>query len=181
MSDPIFFDNWNDLLRVLITVPFVYLGIILATRVTGKRSTSQMNNFDWVVTVATGAIAGTTILQKSITVSEGVLAIAFLLFLQWLLTKVVYRNSTVAKVVKARPALLVDRGEYLHDAMQHERITEGEIMAALRNEGLINIDEVQWVILEADATFSVIPKSDKKDFSKTTFGQIDNFSNNNSA
>lgn len=174
MSDPIFFDNWNDLLRVAITVPIIYLGIIAATRISGKRSTSQMNNFDWVVTVATGAIAGTGILQSSITLSESLLAISLLLLAQWLLTNAVYHNDWVARVIKSRPALLVARGEYLHDAMQHERITEGEVMSAIRSEGLINLDEVRWVILEADATFNVIPNDDK-DFTKARFDQVTGF------
>ena len=169
-----FFDGWEGLVRIVIAVPIVYLGIILATRIAGKRSTSQMNNFDWIVTVATGAIAGAGILQTSVTISECLLAIGSLLLLQYLLTRLVYHNETVGRAVKARPVLLVSKGNYLRDNMRHERVTEGEITSALRNSGLVSIEDVQWVILEPDATFSVIAKS-ADHLGKANFKQVAGF------
>ena len=52
----IYYDGWKDLVRIALAAPVIYFTIIAFIRLAGKRSTSQMNNFDWVVTVALGSI-----------------------------------------------------------------------------------------------------------------------------
>lgn len=90
----------GDLLRIAATAPIVYLLIILFIRLSGKRSTSQMNNLDWIVTVALGSIAASTILLKDIAVAEGILAIGLLLAMQWLLTAMIRRSDWVADAAR---------------------------------------------------------------------------------
>lgn len=171
---PIFFDGWGGIVKILIAAPIMYITIILFIRMAGKRSTSQMNNFDWVVTVAIGSISASGIMLDNISVSEALIAISLLLFFQYLMTKSVFNSKFVSKIIKAKPNLLVHKGEYIREAMRNERVTEEEIMAAVRQNGLINIDDCQWVFLETDATFSVIPKDDR-DFSSAQFEGVTGF------
>ncbi|WP_157620591.1 YetF domain-containing protein [Synechococcus sp. PCC 7335] len=65
------------------------------------------------------------------------------------------------KMIKARPALLAHDGNYIEDAMVKERVTKDEMLAALREAGLYDIEDAKWIILETDATLSVIPRKDK--------------------
>ncbi len=162
MNEPIFFDGWASLARIAISVPIVYFAIILFIRLAGKRSTSQMNNFDWVVTVAMGTLAASCMIQKNVTIAESLLAIGSLLALQWTVTKLIYHFPTVSHVVKAEPALLVSEGELLQGTLRRERVNQDEVFAAIRENGLSSLDEVRWVILETDATISVIARSDNR-------------------
>ena len=159
MQESFFYDSWQDLLQIAITVPIIYLFIIVAVRVVGKRSTSQMNNFDWIVTVAIGSIAGAGIMRKGSAITETILAISLLLLLQWLLTTAVRKNKSLQQLVKARPTLLVHDGEFIEASMRRERITRGEVLSALRVSGLTEVSQAKWVILEPDASMSVIPMS----------------------
>ncbi len=43
--------------------------------------------------------------------------------------------------------------------MKQERVTEAEILAALRAQGIVDVDEVEAVVLETDSTFSVVKSS----------------------
>ena len=158
MDDPIFFDGLAGLTRILATAPVMYFAIIFLVRASGKRSTSQMNNFDWVVTVAMGSIGASSIVNGSVTVAEAVLAIATLLFLQYVVTRTILVFPLAATVFKPRPRLLVHRGELLPESLWYERIATAEIEAAVRSSGLTEIAQAELVILETDATFSVIPK-----------------------
>ena len=65
----------------------------------------------------------------------------------------------------------MNKGQFVHENLRRERITISEVMAALRENGLISVDEAQWVILETDATFSVIKKGER-DFSKAEFDAV---------
>ena len=166
-----FFDGWEGVIKILIAVPVMYLSIVGAIRIVGKRSTSQMNNFDWIVTVAIGSLTASGIVIDSVSVLEALTAIISLLAAQYCLTLMVDRSEMTAHLVKASPALLVNKGQFIHKTMKRERVTVSEIMSALRSHGLISVDEAQWVILETDATFSVIEKGDR-DFSKAEFDAV---------
>ena len=168
------FDGWEGIIKICIAAPIMYISVVIAIRIIGKRSTSQMNNFDWIVTVAIGSLTASGIILDSVTVSEALTAIILLLSAQYLLTKGFLASGKLKKLTKASPTLLVYRGQYIHPAMKKERITTAEIMAALRENGLINIEEAQYVVLETDATFSVIAKSNR-DFSKAQFEEVSGF------
>lgn len=156
--DPVLLDQQSDLARVILSAPIMYLTIVLLIRISGKRSTSQMNNFDWIVTVAIGSLAASGIVLKGVTVLESIGGIATLLLLQWILTKSVLHSRFVSRLVKAEPVVLVEKGEFREKAMRSERITKREVMSALRDNGLVDPDDAQWVILETDASMSVIPR-----------------------
>ena len=154
----IFYDGWKDLVRIVLAAPAIYFTIIVFIRLAGKRSTSQMNNFDWVVTVALGSIAGAGITSNSVTVFEALLAIATLLTIQWALTFMIARSIGVEKLVKSSPRLLVYRGNYLDENIIDERLTRSEILSALREHGLTQVEQAETVVLETDASFSVIAR-----------------------
>ncbi|MEM1256027.1 MAG: YetF domain-containing protein [Cyanobacteria bacterium P01_H01_bin.21] len=168
------FDGWEGIIKICIAAPIMYVFVVAAIRIVGKRSTSQMNNFDWIVTVAIGSLTASGIILDSVTVSEAFMAIALLLGAQYLLTKGLFASGRLTKLAKARPTLLVHDGQFIHEAMKKERVMDSEIMAALRENGLISVTEAKWVILENDATLSVIPKGDR-DFSKAQFEHVSGF------
>jgi uncharacterized membrane protein YcaP (DUF421 family) len=64
--------------------------------------------------------------------------------------------------MKSEPTLLFYRGQFLRRAMEHEHVPEIEILAAIREQGIGSMEEVEAVVLEADSDFSVIRQSDKK-------------------
>ncbi|MAN45274.1 MAG: DUF421 domain-containing protein [Alphaproteobacteria bacterium] len=157
----VFYDGWQDMARIAMAAPIIYLSIIAFIRLAGKRSTSQMNNFDWVVSVALGSIAAAGVTSSSLTILEALFAIGLLLLIQWILTFILARSQAFAGIVKAQPRLLVYKGKFLDDNIRQERLTKPEVLSALRENGITNVEEAESVILEADASFSVIARSDK--------------------
>lgn len=156
------FNSVNRLEDILLSATVIYLAIIILVRISGKRTTSQMNNFDWIITVALGGLVTSGILLENVSVADALVAASWLMLLQWLMTSIVLRSDMVANLIKARPTLLVDNGDYLRDNMRKERISDAEIMGALRENGLHEIGQAKWVILETDASFSVIADSDER-------------------
>ena len=162
-EDAIFFDGWASLGQTAILAPLLYLTVVAAIRVSGKRTTGQMNNFDWIVTVAIGSITASGIVIEKVSYAEAALAIAILMGMQWALTKIVRRSARVARIVKSRPRLLVEDGRLYEDALRAERITEDEVHAALRQAGVPSLLGVRYMALENDGTFSVVTRSGADD------------------
>lgn len=158
MSEPIFFDSWQGLLRVLIVGIAAYAALIVMLRGSGKRTLSKMNAFDLIVTVALGSTLATVLLSNSMPLLEGVLALALLVYLQYTITWLSVRSERFQNLIKAEPTLLVHEGRYLDTALRQQRVTREEIGAALRQSGKTDIAAVTSVVLETDGSMTVIPR-----------------------
>lgn len=156
--DMIFFDNIDKLGRIVLTTVMVYVLIVLVTKVSGKRSTSQLNNFDWVVTVMIGSLGASTILLKDVPFIEGVSSILVLYLLQFLVTKYASVSPQFSNFILSEPRIVFYQGQFLPDAMRSERLTRQEIECAMRSQGINNFDDVEAVVFESDAKLTIIPK-----------------------
>jgi uncharacterized membrane protein YcaP (DUF421 family) len=138
-----------------------YVGLVLFLRVSGKRTLSKMNAFDLVVTVALGSTLATITLSAEVALAQGLIALALLIALQFVITWSSVRWRWLRRVVTGEPSLLVHRGEYLHDALRRARVTEEEVRAAIRASGHAAVSDVAAVVLETDGSFSVVATSER--------------------
>jgi len=161
--EKIFFDSWNSIFRTLIITVLTYPLLILFLRLSGKRTLSKLNAFDFVVTIALGSTLATVLLNKSVSLADGLLALFLLIALQYLITFMAVRSGIVSKLVKSTPVLLVYNGELLKKAMLKERVNEDEIYAAVRNKGYSSIKEINAVVLETDGSLTIVKDRCDKD------------------
>lgn len=154
------FDSWAGLGRVLTVGTLAYVALVAILRISGKRTLTKLNAFDLVVTVALGSTLATVLLSKSVALAEGVLAMALLVLLQFVITWLSVRSPGFQSLVKSEPTLLVHRGRFLDGAMRSQRITRDEVMAALRSNGVPDAADVAAVVLETDGTMAVIKGAD---------------------
>ncbi len=150
------FQGWPGIARTLLVGTLAYVTLVLFLRISGKRTLSKLNAFDLVVTVALGSTLSAILLQESIALAEGATALGLLILLQYLVTFASVRSNSVAKLIRSEPTLLVRSGSFCHHAMMRQRITEDEIMSAVRSNGSQGLDEVEAVVLESDGTLSII-------------------------
>jgi uncharacterized membrane protein YcaP (DUF421 family) len=164
----IFFDGWSVLFRTAVVGVLAYACLIFFLRISGKRTLSKMNAFDFVVTVALGSTLATILLNKDVPLAQGALAFALLIGLQFVITWSSVRASWVRRVVTGEPLLLLYRGKFLPDALRKARVAEDEVRAAVRSAGLATLEEAQAVVLETDGSFSVIKRNETADLSSLT-------------
>ena len=151
----------NPFVNTFILGTVAYVAIIFMLRVSGKRTLSKWNSFDFVVTIAFGSILSSILLSTKDSFGTGILSFGLLVLFQYILTWVSTRSSLVQKLVKAEPALLLYKGQFKHDVLKRERIAEGEVLAALRANGVSAIEDADAVVLETDGSFSVITNVDR--------------------
>jgi uncharacterized membrane protein YcaP (DUF421 family) len=150
------FDGWFGLLRVLVVGTLAYAGLLLMLRITGKRTLSKLNAFDLIVTVALGSTLATVLLSKDVALVEGLLAFALLCGLQFAVTWASVRWPSIRSLVKSDPCLVFYQGRFLPEQLRRERLTEDEVLAAIRASGHGSRADVHAVVLETDGSMSVI-------------------------
>ncbi len=152
-------DSWLDLGRVVLVGAAAYVLLVVVLRVSGKRTLSQLNAFDFVVTVALGSTLATILLSSDVSLVEGLTALALLVGLQFVVASVSAQWPRTRAALTSRPVLLLAGGAVRHEALRRNRLTESELRQAVRSQGIGDLSQVGAVVLETNGTLSVISAS----------------------
>lgn len=164
MSEVVFFfGGWEPIARILVVGTLAYAAMVVLLRSSNKRTLSQMNAFDFIITVALGACFGRILTAKSVALAEAITAFALLVFLQFVVSHLQVRSPRFSRLLTDSPTLLLYRGRVLGDALKRQRITEGELKTALRQKGVGSFDDAEAVVLEPNGNFAVVKRSNAGD------------------
>ena len=152
---PLFFDGWYNIGRASVLALIGFVALIAILRISGKRTLSKLNVFDFVFVVAVGSLFAASIVEKDATLLEGLAAVTTLIVFQAVLAELAARSDPFERLINGEPALLFSRGRFLRRTMKKERITEEEVRAAIRQQGVTRIEDVEAVVLENDGTLTV--------------------------
>ena len=168
------FNGWDMILRTIIVGVLGYIALIILLRISGKRTLSKMNAFDFVVTVALGSTLASVLLSKQVALAQGITAFAVLIGLQFIVTWASLKSTKISEAVKATPTLVFHDGQFLAASMRRERVLKEEVLAAIRQDGNVALSQVKSVVLETDGSFSVLGRSEN-DVSNCTLENVKNY------
>jgi uncharacterized membrane protein YcaP (DUF421 family) len=152
---PFFFESWYNLGRTVTLTIVGFTALITMLRISGKRTLSKLNVFDFVFVVAVGSVFAAMITSKDMTLIDGLAALITLIGIQLLLAEVAARWSFAERIINGEPSLLLSRGKFIPRALKRERVTEEEVRAAIRAKGINRVEDVDAVVLENDGTLTV--------------------------
>lgn len=138
-----------------VIVLFAYL------RMGSNRSVAPITVFDWVINVALGSTLAGIVNGNSLV--RGLLALATMLGFQYFTSTISTRFRYLAWVFQGPPLVLAFRGKMLTSVMMKHRISQVDLNAALRQNGILNISLVECAIIEPNGSFSVFTTKDLKD------------------
>ncbi|MBE9193180.1 DUF421 domain-containing protein [Gloeocapsopsis crepidinum LEGE 06123] len=153
-----FYGGVEPLIRIFVVGTLAYFSLLILLRISGKRTLAQLNAFDFVITIAIGSTFGRLITAKGISLAESVTAFFTLIFLQYLVSWLTTHSSAFNDLVTASPSLLYFRGQFLRKAMQEQRVTQAQLLAAVRENRIGSLQEVEAIVMESAGTIAVIKK-----------------------
>lgn len=165
----IFFENWTKVGHVALLTVISFVTLFLFIRISGKRTLAKFNAFDFVVTVTLGSVLAYMMLAQ-VNLTEGVVVLFLIISMQLLFAKLSRRSKVVEKLLNSSPKLLFYKGSYLKNSMEQELVTEEEILASIRQKGIVNVEDVLAVVIEANGDLSVIKKTDNSSLNSTLDG-----------
>ena len=134
---------------------FLYLVLILAVRLMGKRQIGQMEASEFVVTMLVANLASIPMQDGAIPLYSGLVPILTVLGMELVLSGLLMRSLLLRKFFCGKPVILIDNGKILEENLRRTRVTLDELMGHLRQKGSMEITEVQFAILETDGALSV--------------------------
>lgn len=150
----------SSLGEVVLRTAIVYLFLIAALRLTGKREVAQMTVLELVVILVISDAVQNSMVGDNTSVYGGLIAVVTLLTLDFLLRSLSRRSKKVRDVIEGEPRLIVRDGRLLLHAIDEEGLGLDDVRAAVREHGLSRIEDVWYAVLESNGTISVIPRDD---------------------
>jgi len=135
----------------------VYIFLMVAFRLIGKRELSTLSPFELVTVILIPEIASDALMGTG-SVTEALTGISTLFLLVLLFSTITHRFAAVARLVEAPPTVLVAHGRMRDEALNQERIDPETLYGELHKRGFEDISQIRWAILESDGEIAFIPE-----------------------
>ena len=144
-------------METVIRVLFVYVFLLFALRVMGKREFSDFSAMELVVLLLIPELLQQALIGNDPSLTNSLVAACTLLGLVFLNSVITYHNRRLERAVESSPSVLAYEGKMIERNLRQERITPDELMASIQLQGYDQLEQVKWVILQANGKIAVAP------------------------
>ena len=137
-------------LRALVVFVFLW-GI---TRAVGRATLGELSTFELLLYVTMGDLVQQAVTQQDSSVTGGIVAISVFAVLTVMLHWVQWRFPRTRSVINGTPVVVMRDGQLLPQPTREQRLSDTDVMAAARQQGIRSLDEVELAVLEADGRIS---------------------------
>ncbi|MFD1676914.1 DUF421 domain-containing protein [Alicyclobacillus fodiniaquatilis] len=149
---------WLIPLRVL----FLYLLVMVALRIMGKREIGQLSVFDFVVSVMIAELSTLPMEDANIPLYQSGIAIGSLVLYQIVVALLQLKSTRFRHLVDGEPSVLVEHGQIKDREMRRHRYSVDDLLTQLREKGMNQLADVEFAILETSGQLSVFPKAEAR-------------------
>ena len=146
----------SSLIDVALRTAIVYLFLIVAIRISGKREVGQMSVLELIVVLIISDAVQNSMVGDNTSIWGGLVAVVVLLGLDFILRELSRRSRRLRVAVEGEPRLIVRGGRVLDRALREEGLDIHDLKSAVRAHGVARIEDVDQAVLETDGTISVI-------------------------
>ncbi len=162
------------MLLILIRTAILYLLLSVLLRGMGKRQIGQLEVGEMITTFLLSEVIALPIADKNLSLLAGVVPALFIFSCEVLLSAIKNRITPLKRIVEGEPVYLIYKGKLLQSSLKDNRISLNELLCSLRGMGVFAPETVEYAILEANGTVSVLQKEDAVPPSKQAlFGRED--------
>jgi uncharacterized membrane protein YcaP (DUF421 family) len=133
-------------------VMFVFLWAV--TRIVGRTTLGELSTFELLLYVTMGDLVQQAVTQQDFSVTGGVLAVSVFALLTIALSYVQWRFPRVRGLVNGTAVVVMRDGAILEAAARRQRLSDTDLIAAARQQGIRRLGEVDLAVLEADGKIS---------------------------
>jgi len=147
---------YEGYLKIALSSIAVYLFIIVAIRLFGKKELAQLSIIDLTFILLISNSVQNAMVGSDSSLTGGLVAASSLFIVNYLFKYLLYRFPKLSKVVQGSDIMLIYKGQLNEQNVAKARITREEIVEAVREHGVSEIREVDLAVLETDGNISII-------------------------
>jgi uncharacterized membrane protein YcaP (DUF421 family) len=153
---------WQDIFDLQLSVGekvlravLIYLFLVVALRIVGKRELGQFNTLDLVVLLLVANAVQNGIIGNDDSVTGAVIGALTLFAINELFTRAAYGSELVSRVLEGSPSVLIRDGKPVAKALFRAGISLPELRAIARRQGFVDLGEVHTALLETNGVVTM--------------------------
>ncbi len=136
------------------------LSLYLTTKLIGKKQAAELSIFDYVIGISIGNFAAEMVVNKDVSFIYGVGAIFSFGVISYIVSIITLKSIKLRKYLIGTPTIIIQNGELLINNLRKVKMDINDMMEQLRIGGYFNIEEIEYGIIEANGTLSIMPKAE---------------------
>lgn len=146
----------NPYLDVILRSAAVYLFMVVALRIFGKKELSQLNTTDVILILLISNSVQNAMVGSDTSLWGGLAAATVLFAINFILKKLMYRFKGFGNFIQQKPEILIHDGNLDFKTLSKLNITSEELKEAMREHGIEYFKDVKLAMLEIDGNISII-------------------------
>lgn len=141
---------------IVLRAAVAYVFIVFLLRIIGRRELSTLAPSDLVLLVVMGDLVQNGVTQSDQSITGVFLAVSTFAILTVAVSVVTFKSRRVQTLVEGAPLILVQDGKPVLENLRSERLNIDDVAEEARGQGIEQLDEVKWCVLERSGTMSFI-------------------------
>ncbi len=142
-------------ISIIVKTFILYFFIVLCYRIMGKKEVGQLSIIDLIVSILIAELAAMSIEEVERSILISIIPIALLVIIQVSLSLLTLKSDAFRKFIDGNPQVLINKGKVNFKKMQKMRYSLDDLISQLREQGIKNLEEVKYAILENNGKLSV--------------------------
>ena len=160
----------NPYFDIIIRSASVYLFMLIALRIFGKKELSQLNTADVILILLISNSVQNAMVGSNISLLGGLAAASVLFIFNFVIKKLMYKFPKFSDFMQEKPEILIHDGKMDFKNLSKLNITHDELKEAIREHGVEHFSEVKLAMLEIDGNISII--SGEKNLRQTHYKRM---------
>ena len=137
----------------------IYLFLMLVFRISGKRPLAQMTAFDLVLVLIISEAVSEPLTGNDQSLTTAMILVSTLVLIELGFAFLKQKSRKAARWLDDVPLIVVEDGQPLRDRMDRARVDDEDVLECARaSQGLENMQQIKYAVLERDGTISIIPR-----------------------
>lgn len=141
---------------IFVRTMIIFLALLLTLRLLGKRQLGQLELSEFILAAVVADLAALPLQDLGIPLINGLLPIALLFCCELLISGAAMKSPRLRCALYGRPSLLIVKGKLRQKELVKDRLAPEELMQELRRQGVTDISQVQYAVLENSGQLSLI-------------------------
>lgn len=163
--------NWKELLwgdldayfldDIAIRTVVMFLIVLFALKILGKRGVKQLSVFELVIIISFGSAAGDPMFYREVGLVPALSVFVFIIICYKITTFLVFKFAAIEKVLEGEPIYLIEDGVFLIENFNKEHLGYDEFFAEMRQQSVAHLGQIDIAILEISGEMSLYFYEDK--------------------
>ena len=138
----------------------IYVVIIIAVRLMGKRQVGELKPHELVITILISAIAVIPLEENSMPLANCLVPILLFVSLEIIMSVISMKSLWFRNLLQGRPIFIIRQGKLDQKKLKQLRLTMDDVVDALRQKDVFDISQVEDAVIETNGSISVLPQAE---------------------